>query len=129
MPFVLSLNSQLQCTMGLTPAPFIVLPDKKVVGKFLPLATMDANKPMVNIMPFGMCKSPANPVVASIIASSLGSVTQAPCIPNTVAPWIPSCMKVMVGNMPVVTQPDKLMCIWGGSISAISSGQMCVDAK
>jgi len=129
MPFILSMGSQLQCTMGLTPAPFTVLPDKKVLGKFLPLATIDCNKPMLNIMTFGMCKSPANPTVAAIIASSLGSVTQAPCIPCTTAPWIPSCVKVMVGNMPVITQPDKLLCMYGGSISALSSSQMCVDAK
>lgn len=128
MACLVSEGALLECTMGLAPAPFNVLPMNQVLGCFLPLANIEDNKPFVNITPFVMCKSPANPAVAAIIASSLGSVTQGPCLPETPAPWLPGFPTVMIGPMPCVTQESKLMCAYGGVISVTAPGQMLVQA-
>jgi hypothetical protein len=50
----------LQCTWG-APSSLVVLPVNRVMTSFVPAANIMDHKPMVNIMPFGMCTSPANP--------------------------------------------------------------------
>jgi len=92
----------------------------------MPVANIMDNKPFVNITPFIMCKSPLNPAVAAIIAASLGSVTQGPCLPMTEAPWIPGNPLVMTGMMPVINLTSKLMCMYGGMISPMMPGQFTV---
>jgi len=109
--------------MGLAPSPLNVLPESMVSAMFMPVATIMNNIPFVNIVPFGLCKSPANPAVAAIIAASLGSVTQGPCLPETPAPWIPGNPMVMAGAMPCITQTSKLICIYGGMISPTAPSQ------
>ena len=53
-------GAMLQCTFGMAPSMLNVLPDKKTVNN-MPVATIDCNKPMVNILPFdqsgGDCSS------------------------------------------------------------------------
>ena len=78
---------------------------------------------MANIMPFGMCNSPSNPVVAAATAAALGVLTPMPCIPATAATWVPGSPTVLIGNMPALTNTSKLMCNWGGVIQVVSPGQ------
>ena len=52
-------------------------------------ATIMDYAPLVNILPFGMCSSLANPSVASATAAALGVLTPMPCIPVIPAPWVP----------------------------------------
>lgn len=82
---------------------------------------------MVNILPFGMCSSPANPVVASATAAALGVLTPMPCIPVTASPWVPGSPTVMIGNMPALNNSSKCMCAYGGVVSINSPGQMNVQ--
>jgi len=89
----------------------------------MPFANIMDNKPMVNIAPFGMCMSMANPQVAAATAAALGVLTPQPCIPNTAAPWAPGSPTVLVGNMPALNESSKLMCNWGGVISITFPGQ------
>ena len=85
------------------------------------------NKPMVNILPFGMCQSMANPMVAAATAAALGVLTPMPCIPVTTAPWIVGAPTVLIGNMPALNDSAKLMCNWGGIIQFSNAGQVKIQ--
>jgi hypothetical protein len=113
------------CSFGVAPSSLMVLPANKVLTA-MPFANIMDNKPMVNIMPFGMCTSPMNPQVIALTAAALGVPTPAPCIPNTVAPWVPGSPTVLVANMPALNNDSKLMCLWGGVIQITFAGQATV---
>jgi hypothetical protein len=83
--------------------------------------------PMVNIMPFGMCNSMANPMVAAATAAALGVLTPMPCIPNTVAPWVPGSPTVLIGNQPALNDSSTCMCAWGGVIKINVPGEFTVQ--
>jgi hypothetical protein len=104
----------------------MVLPNNKVtVTQFV--ATIMDNKPFVNILPFGMCSSLANPMVAVATALAAGVLTPMPCIPVTVAPWVAGDPTVLVGNFPALTDSSVLMCNWGGVIKINLAGQFTVQ--
>ena len=65
-------GATLQCTMGMAPSTFIVTPENKMLTSNQPAANIMDHKPMKNIMPFGMCKSPANPQVAAATCGLAG---------------------------------------------------------
>ena len=83
MPNHVCMGALLQCSFGVAPSSLVVLPVNKMMTSFVPAANIMDHKPMVNIMPFGMCTSPSNPVVAAATAAALGVLTPMPCIPNT----------------------------------------------
>ncbi|POT56145.1 DUF4280 domain-containing protein [Citrobacter amalonaticus] len=114
----------LQCSFGLAPATLNVLPTNRTIVNSMPMANIMDNKPFVNILPFGMCNSIANPIVAAATAAAFGTLTPMPCIPATVAPWMPGSPTVMVGNMPALSAQSQLMCTWGGVIQISFPGQV-----
>jgi len=124
MPNHVCMGATLQCTMGMAPSKLVVLPVNMVNTSNVPAANIMDHAPMVNVMPFGMCQSPANPTVAAATAAAMGVLTPMPCIPNTPAPWIVGSPTVMLANMPALNQSSKLMCIWAGQISIVQEGQM-----
>ena len=124
----LTMGTTLQCMFGMAPAPLVVLPDNRVMACNMPVATIMDNKPIVNITPFVMCISPTNPEVIAVKVASLGAVEMAPCVPATVAPWIPGAPNVMAGSMPAITMESKLMCMWEGLIQPVAPGQATVMA-
>ena len=117
------MGAMLKCSMGMAPSSLVVLPKNKVLTSNQPAANIMDNIPMTNIMPFGMCKSPANPTVASATAAAMGVLTPMPCVPNTPAPWTPGSPKVLIANMPALNNSSKLMCIWAGTIEVQNPGQ------
>ena len=119
------MGAMTQCTFGLAPSTLMVIPINRVMTG-TPAANIMDNKPMVNVMPFGMCQSLANPMVVSATAAALGVLVPMPCIPMTMAPWMPGAPTVMLGNMPTLNNSSKLMCIWGGVISINVPGQFTV---
>jgi len=127
MPKHVCMGAMLQCTFGVAPSSLVVLPVNRVMTSFVPAANIMDHKPMVNVMPFGMCTSPSNPTVASATAAALGVLTPMPCIPNTVAPWAPGAANVLLANMPALDDTSKLTCLWGGMISVSMPGQMTED--
>jgi hypothetical protein len=116
----------LQCTFGLAPSTLNVLPANMVTAG-APAATIQDNKPMVNIPPFGMCNTPSNPAVAAATTAASGVLTPAPCVPVIAAPWAPGSPTVMIKNVPALNNSSKCMCNWGGVISINSAGQFTVS--
>lgn len=122
MGFHVCTGAMLQCAMGVAPSTFNATPRTVMTSNMMAGNIID-NIPMVNIMPFGMCISPANPQVALATAAAMGVLTPQPCIPNTPAPWVPGSPTVLVENMPALNETSKLMCLWAGVISVVVPGQ------
>lgn len=112
---VLIQGSLLKCSFGNAPAPIMVLPDKKVKS-MLPVAVKSDHIPLVNILPFGMCSNPANPMVISATAAAMGVLTPVPCIPCTVQEWTGECRKVKIQGKPALNMDSRLQCLYGGQI-------------
>ena len=124
MPQQVCNGASLSCTFGAAPSSLVVLPMNRVMTSNQPAANIMDNKPMVNIMPFGVCMSLANPTVAAATSAALGVLTPMPCIPNTPAPWVPGAPTVLLGNQPSLDNTCKLMCMWAGVITVVMPGQM-----
>lgn len=116
-------GAQLMCNMGTSPSMLVVLPDRRIMLDGQPQANISDFKPMVNILPFGLCQSLANPVVAAATAANFGKLQPMPCIPNTTAPWLNGEMKLLLKNFPALCQDCKLVCAWAGIISINDCGQ------
>jgi hypothetical protein len=119
-------GAMMQCSFGAAPASLVVLPVNNVFTT-TPAANILDNIPMLNILPFGMCKSMANPTVAAATAAAMGALTPMPCMPLTPAPWSPGSSTVKLGGMPALQDSSKLNCVWGGSISIDQPGQQTVS--
>ena len=119
-------GAMLKCSFGMAPATLNVLPLNRVLSG-APSANIMDNVPMLNILPFGMCQSPANPMVAAATAAAMGVLTPMPCIPLPAAPWMPGSPTVLIANMPALNDGSKLLCNWGGLIEVQMPGQMTVE--
>lgn len=120
------MGATLMCSFGAAPSSLMVLPANRVMAGGPAAANIMDSKPMVNILPFAMCSSPANPMVAAATAAALGVLTPMPCIPATAAPWAPGAPTVMIGGMPALNNSSKLMCSYGGVIQVTVPGQATV---
>ena len=125
MAIQVCMGALLQCSFGAAPSTLVVLPSNRTLTQ-TPAATIMDHAPLVNIMPFGMCSSPANPVVAAATAAALGVLTPMPCVPATASPWVVGAPTVLIGNMPALNNSSKLMCNWGGVIQITNPGQTTV---
>jgi hypothetical protein len=126
MPQQVCMGAQMMCTFGMAPSDLVVLPVKEVFTNMMPDANIMDHIPMVNIMPFGMCMSPSNPVVAAATAAALGVLTPMPCIPATPAPWSPGGITVNLGFFTTLDNISMLNCIWGGVITFVDAGEETV---
>lgn len=119
-------SAMIKCSFGTAPSSLTVLPKNKVITA-TPIANIMDNVPMLNILPFAMCTSIANPSVASATAAALGVLTPMPCIPVIAAPWAPGSPTVMVAGQPALNNSSKVMCNWAGVIEITNAGQMTID--
>lgn len=92
------------------------------------MATIMDNKPLLNILPFGLCGCMANPVVAAATAAALGVLTPMPCMPVAAAPWMPGNPALLIGGCPILSQASKLLCVYGGIIDILQPGQCTVSS-
>ncbi len=127
MAFLACAGATLQCSFGAAPSTLNVLPINRVLAG-PPVANIMDGKPLLNVLPFGTCMSMANPMVAAATAAALGVLTPMPCLPMTVAPWVPGVPTTLIGNMPALDMNSKLMCNWGGVIQILAPGEFQVDA-
>ena len=123
MPNHVCLGATLKCAMGMAPSKLVVLPVNMVNTSNVPAANIMDHVPLVNIMPFGMCQSPANPTVAAATAAALGVLTPMPCVPLTPSPWVAGSPTVLLANQPSLNKSSLLMCNWGGVINIQVEGQ------
>ncbi|SEL12619.1 DUF4280 domain-containing protein [Nitrosovibrio tenuis] len=123
MPQHVCNGATLMCSFGVAPGQLTVLPVNRVNTSSQPAATIMDHQPMVNIAPFGMCMSLANPAVAAATTAALGVLTPQPCIPVTVSPWVPGATTVLLGNQPALDNTCTLNCMWGGIIQVAVPGQ------
>jgi hypothetical protein len=121
------MGAMMQCSFGVAPSSLVVLPTNRVMTNMVPDANIMDHIPMTNIMPFGMCMSIANPMVASATAAALGVLTPMPCIPNTPAPWVTGAPTVLLGNFPSLDNVSQLMCTWAGVITFVDAGETTVQ--
>jgi hypothetical protein len=125
MAMQVCMGATMMCSFGAAPSTLIVLPENKTLTG-TPAANIMDNMPIVNIPPFGVCSSPANPTVAAATAAALGVLTPMPCLPMTAAPWAPGAATVLIANMPALDSDSKLLCNWGGVIQISAPGQTTV---
>lgn len=117
-------GATLMCSFGAAPSNLVVLPINRTLTSNQPAANIMDHVPMVNILPFGVCISMANPTVASATSAAMGVLTPMPCIPNTPMPWVPGAPTALLANMPALNNTSTLNCMWGGIISIVNPGQM-----
>ncbi len=117
-------GAKLKCSMGSQESDLNVIHPTNSVnlhGQFM--ANIQDYKPMMNIMPFGQCKSLANPVVAAATAANYGVLREMPCIPNTTSPWMLGKLNVQVKGQSALMDDCKLTCMWAGIIEVSNNGQ------
>jgi len=117
-------GATMRCTMGTAPAKLTVLPSRTVNLTGPPMANISDHKSMVNLAPFGLCRSLAFPPTASATAAAMGTLTPMPCMHNTPAPWIGGKMDLLIKGQPALLKSCKCQCMWGGTISLVTDGQM-----
>lgn len=127
MPLQTTMSATLMCTMGLGPSTLSVLPVNRVRAQGQLAANIGDHVPIVNITPFPLCNSIANPVVAAATAAKLGVFTPAACLPLTPAPWAPGSPTVRIGGLPALSSSSTCQCAWGGVISVVNPVAVTVD--
>ncbi len=127
MAIPVTMGATLTCSQGVAPSTLVVPPLNRTFIDGMPAATIGDNIPIVNIPPFGMCRSMANPTVAAATAAAMGTLTPMPCMPVVAAPWSPGSATVMIGNKPALNNSSKCMCNWGGSIAIGNPGAKTVQ--
>ncbi len=88
MSKVVVYGAKLKCSEGTAPSSLTV-PSKSTSSDDLLNATVMDHVPMTNIAPCGMCKTLANPMVASATSAANGVLTPVPCEPVVPAPPAP----------------------------------------
>lgn len=78
---------------------------------------------MVNIRPFGRCRSLAYPPTAAATSAHHGHLTPMPCVPGTPFNWSIIDANSIISGKPALLNTAKLRCIYGGQISIVNPGQ------
>ncbi len=106
MPQLVTLGATLVCAAGTAPSALVVV-DPRVLGEKKPAANILDFIPFVNILPFGTCN----------ILTAAASGVPTPCVPATVAPWVPGSPKVILRGAPALNNTSVCNCAVGGVIS------------
>jgi hypothetical protein len=115
-------GAKLKCNQGTSPASLAIAVPPHAQSGQEDMATVQDHQSSVNISSFGMCRSMANPQVASATAAAQGTLTPQPCNPVTSSPWTPGASKTTLGGEAVLTDDSKCTCAWGGTIEITSAG-------
>ena len=113
----------MKCSMGTSQAKLTVLPSRTVFLTGQPMANISDHLSMVNLAPFGRCRSMGFPATASAAAANHGSLTPMPCMHNTPFPWMGGKNDYIVKGDPALLKSSTCSCMWGGTISIVDDGQ------
>lgn len=116
-------GATMKCTMGTKTAKLTVLPIRTVFLTGKPMANISDHLTMVNLAPFGRCRSLGFPATASATAAHHGHLTPMPCMHNTPFPWLNGKNDYIVKGDPALLKSSTCQCMWGGTISLITDGQ------
>lgn len=105
------------CTFGLGPSVVQILPVNRILSSAMPAGNIQDFVPFMNIVPFPLCASPANPIVIA----QLG--VPGACLPVVPGPWFVGDPTVINGSMPALIMGSQCVCAYGGLISPIIPGQ------
>lgn len=122
---VVGATSLIKCSFGTVPTPLVVV-GRTVMAEMMLMGNIMDCVPLVNIEPFGLCTSLANPEVAAATAAALGVLVPMPCIPVTTSPWISEALTVHIQGFPAIDQTAILMCDWLGVITIVEPGNFTV---
>jgi hypothetical protein len=123
MPPNVVMSATMQCSFGMAPSTLVTVPTgPPVVIEGRPAATIADIVPAMNIPPFAMCQSLANPAVAAATAAAMGTLTPMPCVPAIAGPWQPGAAKTLVNGKPALTAGSTCNCVFGGLITITNFG-------
>lgn len=114
-------TATLVCSFGVAPSTLSVLPLSRVLIEGKPAAVVTDSAPVLNIPPFGMCTSLANPTVAAATSAALGVLTPMPCVPAT-TPWSNGATRTTIAGTPALTLGAQCQCAFGGAITIVNPG-------
>ena len=112
----------LKCTFGTSNGSLVATP-KMVSLCGQQQANIADHVSMVNVRPFGRCRSLAYPPTAGATAAHHGHLTPMPCVPGTPARWSIVDVNSRVCGQPALLNTARLRCVFGGTISIINPGQ------
>lgn len=118
----------MMCSFGLAPSTLNALPIPRVMVEGRPVADITNVAPGLNLPPFGMCSSLANPMVAAATAAALGVLTPMPCLPAVVGTWLPKAPQTLVAGKPVLVGGSTCNCAYGGVITLLMAGAIRTTA-
>lgn len=116
-------GATMKCSMGTSQAKLTVLPSRTVFLTGQPMANISDHLSMVNLAPFGRCRSLGFPATASATAANHGTLTPMPCMHNTPFPWMGGKNDYIVKGDPALLKSSTCQCMWGGTISLVTDGQ------
>lgn len=120
-------GATLRCNQGTMTSSLSVLPTVNADNNDKPIATVMDFKPNVNVPPFGMCMTQANPQVASATAAAQGVLTPMPCLPVITAPWSPGSAVAMIRQQKALTEGSTCSCTWTGVIEIADTGTQTLE--
>jgi len=115
MPKLVVHGAKTKCSQGTSPGSL------SVVGAHSTdddngAATVEDHIAIVNISAFGMCKTQANPQVASATSAAQGVLTPQPCTPIVSAAWSPGSSVVTINDKKALSSDSTCSCQWTGKI-------------
>lgn len=125
MPLPVVSGATLMCPFGLSGGVLNATPSP-TLAENKPHATIFDIVPGMNIVPFGLCTSLANPITAAQTAAATGVLTPGACTPTVPAPWAPGSPTTLIGGKPALTMGSTCMCVYGGQITIVNPGSTTI---
>lgn len=124
MGVMVTAGARCMCSFGMAPSTLMVTSQTGCMISGKPAATISDCQPNINLPPFGLCSSLANPAVASATAAALGVLTPQPCTLIPAGTWSTTDAKLIVGGKPCLTNEASLVCGLGaGAVRIVEPGQ------